>query len=113
MVCVAWRKFGGIKTNKMEKFKGTPGPWLISKETRGSLIYNYETGVLVADCDQRGTIGFNTAMPTANDANAKLIAAAPDLLDALQEIQKMCDRDFANQNMIWHKANQAMQKALK
>ena len=39
------------------------------------------------------------------------IAAAPDLLEALEEIKKMCDGNSTHENAIWHKANNAIKKA--
>ncbi|HCL4435751.1 TPA: hypothetical protein N2F56_003521 [Salmonella enterica] len=60
----------------MSKFKGTPGPW-----------YGKDVGICRQD-DARLQLGFVT---TSNEnrrdecaANAHLIAAAPELLEALQ-----------------------------
>jgi len=56
----------------MSKFKGTPGPWLLSKYEDG--------GVQVADIfDSNGEC--KTACLNIDDA--RLIAAAPELLEAL------------------------------
>lgn len=69
----------------MKEFKGMPGPWVASKADRS-------IGPVSRDDDQ----SYGMILPVAwvefdgNDAyqqaNAKLIAAAPDLLEALQEM---------------------------
>lgn len=69
----------------MKEFKGTPGPWVASKTDRS-------IGPVSRDDDQ----SYGMILPVAwvefdgNDAyqqaNANLIAAAPDLLEALQEM---------------------------
>lgn len=73
----------------MEKFKGTPGPWRVS-EKRGDLIdIRYNDSVV-------GAISLNLAHVIARqswlkeaEANAKLIAAAPELLEALQRCESV------------------------
>lgn len=73
----------------MEKFKGTPGPWRVS-EKRGDLIdIRYNDSVV-------GAISLNLAHVVAlqswlkeAEANAKLIAAAPELLEALQRCESV------------------------
>lgn len=67
--------------------KHTPGPWLI--EVNGFIIA--PDGFSVADCDRGRDV--NEA-----DANARLIAAAPDMLMALKNIRKYieyCDHEPA------------------
>lgn len=70
----------------MKEFKGTPGPWRVS-EKRGDLIdiRHNSNGI--------GAISLNLAHVVARqswlkeaEANAKLIAAAPELLAALRDI---------------------------
>lgn len=59
----------------MDKF--TPGPWIIgTPPPNGELTIGNQAGMMVAVA----TTGFSC--PTA--ANASLIAAAPDLLEALE-----------------------------
>jgi len=69
----------------MKEFKGMPGPWVASKTDRS-------IGPISRDDDQ----SYGMILPVAwvefdgNDefqkANANLIAAAPDLLEALQDM---------------------------
>lgn len=51
----------------------TPGPWSFRKNYNGSLDFFAEDGARVIMCNAR---------LLNQDANARLIAAAPDLLDA-------------------------------
>lgn len=70
----------------MTQFKGTPGPWRVS-EKRGDLIdIRHEN-------NEPGAMSLNLAQVVARqswlkeaEANARLIAAAPELLEALQLI---------------------------
>lgn len=70
----------------MAQFKGTPGPWRVS-EKRGDLIdIRHEN-------NEPGAMSLNLAQVVARqswlkeaEANARLIAAAPELLEALQII---------------------------
>ena len=71
----------------MAQFKGTPGPWRVS-EKRGDLIdIRHEN-------NEPGAMSLNLAQVVARqswlkeaEANARLIAAAPELLEALQDLQ--------------------------
>lgn len=70
----------------MKEFKGTKGPWRVS-EKRGDMI-----DIRHGD-NSIGAMSLNLARVTARqcwaseaEANAKLIAASPDLLEALQEV---------------------------
>lgn len=75
----------------MEKFKGTPGPWRVG-ERRGDLIdiRHNNKGI--------GAISLNLARVVARqswlkeaEANASLIAAAPELLEALINLVDVVD----------------------
>lgn len=66
----------------MSKFKGTPGPWRVARQngspTTGEwMIAGAKPGYLAEVRDCGG--GFSAA-------NARLIAAAPDLLEALSDL---------------------------
>ena len=63
----------------MEK-KHTPGPWSADECRSGFAVYAYKSGEAVVQTeDDEGRYG-----TIANEANARLIAAAPELLDALR-----------------------------
>ena len=62
--------------------KHTPGPWAVEDSIDGPIVYSEKTEVIISDCK-------NFAVPSGSiheqcSANARLIAAAPDLLDALE-----------------------------
>lgn len=70
----------------MTQFKGTPGPWRVS-EKHGDLIdIRHEN-------NEPGAMSLNLAQVVARqswlkeaEANARLIAAAPELLEALRDM---------------------------
>ena len=67
--------------------KHTPGPWRVVKHDK-----------LVVVDDERMTIMCNFPYSLSveqNMADARLIAAAPELLEALQSIAECCDEDHA------------------
>jgi len=64
----------------------TPGPWIVRHTTGFPLMIatapdDYGFGVPVADCSKRN-------LPAEAQANARLIAAAPDLLAACERMSK-------------------------
>lgn len=80
----------------MKEFKGTPGPWRFDEQTTlsgGPVFY------IAQDDNAKYTPNYSDVSQTCSGelkhiqrANAQLIAAAPDLLEALQAIQaKMSD----------------------
>src|SRR5699024_4221781 len=75
----------------MTEFKGTPGPWF------PALLYGYMTGVRAQNPETGRWVAHawcQTSTPASheahakqvaqNEANARLIAAAPELLEALE-----------------------------
>ena len=76
--------------NEKQKFKGTPGPWDAHCMHGDARIGSNGEAIAVAPrhADQKNW---------PKSANARLIAAAPDLLEALQAIAKDAptDADFA------------------
>lgn len=102
----------------MKEFKGMPGPWVASKIDRS-------IGPISRDDDQ----SYGMILPVAwvefdgNDAyqqaNANLIAAAPDLLEALQLAfsdmtggMKSCGHNGFTCTCSYEKAKAAISKAL-
>jgi len=80
-----------------EELKHTPGPWSIRQESVWSVGTDHEMSALVYGCTDE-----------EEEANAHLIAAAPDLLEALKEL-----RDWYRENVGLPacKANAAIAKA--
>lgn len=62
----------------------TPGPWVVVQHPDGWTIQNRATGAGACVASQYGD---------SNEANARLIAAAPDLLAALKDAVNWLD-DF-------------------
>lgn len=60
----------------MTQFKGTPGPWVVGGNEGNKLSVNADP-YFVALVDEGDS----------QEANARLIAAAPELLEALQDLQ--------------------------
>jgi len=99
----------------MSSFKGTPGPWLIDANDVGSRWnVDAENGESVALSHQVS----NDKEWMKRDANTRLIAAAPELLEALQwamaRIGSYTQRTRSNQDYCDQvdKANAAIAKAL-
>jgi hypothetical protein len=90
--------------------KITQGNWEVSKNK--TTVFNNVSddpcrNFVIADCKQ---IGINAEQ---QEANAKLIAASKDLLEALQEMVKQTAlRGYAG-STDYIKANEAINKALK
>lgn len=74
----------------MKEFKGTPGPWRFDEQetlSGGPVFY------IAQDDNAKYTPNYSDVSQTCSgelkhiqEANAQLIAAAPDLLEALQEM---------------------------
>lgn len=87
----------------MEK-KHTPGPWSAEECRSGFAVYAYKSGdAVVRTEDDEGRYG-----TIANEANARLIAAAPELLEALIGVVKVADRATKE----FDKARAAISKAI-
>lgn len=70
----------------MPEFKGTPGPWEIERYSDG-LIQIVGDLKVVSDDEENVTTVVEEISATNEEANARLIAAAPELLDALQSLK--------------------------
>jgi len=73
--------------------KHTPGPWKIDTSYATMLVIGSEGGVSVAEVDcAMSTMDFETRIDPIDEeqANASLIAAAPELLAALIDLEDAC-----------------------
>lgn len=75
--------------------KHTPGPWrVIEEDGDGKCQHTDKCKTWVLDSEERGNMALMQAWYSGNDpdvfeevrANARLIAAAPDLLDVLEKV---------------------------
>lgn len=81
--------------------KHTPGPWKINE----GQTYRTTHGALNFTIQQDDGSGFSTVIcetfSTNNSANAKLIAAAPEILAALNNILHVCGTvNFSSHNQM-------------
>jgi hypothetical protein len=102
--------------------KHTPGPWVIDREVRPEYVCSIhhvpEDGEGRKYLFVRGKLGHWPGDPIENMANARLIAAAPDMLEALKECAEYIETD-AHPNfyreetvdLIYSKALEAIAKA--
>jgi hypothetical protein len=89
----------------MKELKHTKGEWTASNVDEGEQMWSIRTDEKQPDSDNT-ICGIWDNSPTA-EANAKLIAAAPDLLEALIEVVRISDR----KHDAWDKAKAAIKKA--
>ncbi|WP_444859219.1 hypothetical protein [Serratia sp. (in: enterobacteria)] len=111
---LVWRGYWIDGENVMSGFKGTPGPWELMKD-------DDELKVIQAGSLEKG-FGWksycNVCENVSGDANAKLIAAAPELLEALQETVKdlvayqVKARNAARINNRWEGVSEAVQASI-
>lgn len=93
----------------------TPGPWFVSE--RGFSRRNPAPTVYAVDTDLRYIAYCNDFLnfgePTDNLANARLIAAAPELLAALEQaVTSMQDSGYPNTHVVVRSARAAIAKAI-
>lgn len=79
----------------MAKTEHTPGPWRAGLDVPGNMTdIKAMANVLVARVSRFTDIfrpAYQPSPQTESEANARLIAAAPDLLEALQTLTELCD----------------------
>lgn len=68
----------------MDSFKGTPGPWQVAGPCCDAVGTDFDNSWYKAICQRPERTGGK--LTDEYNANMMLIAAAPDLLEALQEI---------------------------
>jgi hypothetical protein len=86
--------------------KHTPGPWKMGFNFTNEQAIIGKDGVVVADASWLGGSGCELSID--NPADAKLIAAAPDLLEFAKE---WLDRQGTDENYMVMKARAAIAKA--
>lgn len=88
--------------------KWTQGPWL-----SGYSDTHYPNKAVWADGGMAGAsqVCVMTDDFSARDANAHLIAAAPDLYEALQAMVDYCNAECGSKIYPGHQANKALAKA--
>lgn len=88
--------------------KHTPGPWSYGKHSRDI----YAHGISICRVHPGMLTSFHTPHIETQEANAKLIAAAPDLLEACQAIHELSSVvPVKFQKMIWDIVNPVIKKA--
>lgn len=84
----------------MSNTQHTPGPWIADLETYPIMVSSQsETWPLVDELgNKEGRTGVFIANTGDNKANARLIAAAPELLEALEQLMRWQVKNVD----VWH-----------
>ena len=85
--------------------KHTPGPWRVVEDRVPASLEVYSGKTAIAECWRR-------AETETELANARLIAAAPELLDALQYLANVCPAINAQGEEAHQRASAAVAKAV-
>lgn len=93
------------------KPKHTPGPWFID-ETWQTAVQSKDKHIAMVNFHKDDTA--RSVFGLEHMANAKLIAAAPELLEALQSILDIGKRDMSNPkyDAYFSTAKEAIKKAI-
>ena len=81
--------------------KHTPGPWKLRRQAVGGFGFYIETVDQSHDNTYIGDVGGGLQTQPEIEANAKIIAAAPDMLKALIEIEGEVFDDDANVKILF------------
>lgn len=88
-------------TNASTAVSHTPGPWsVMAEEVLGA--YGIATVVPATGSGVVCRVPGNDKTPDERDANARLIAAAPELLEALKQIKDDYEELARNHAGAWH-----------
>lgn len=104
--------------NTKEAAKHTPGPWMVQMR-RGSLGTRGHIAVLGPDFGSgHGDVVRTMGTTEREEANARLIAAAPELLAAVKEARTLLEMNNARRDMmtdreraLWNTIRAAVAKA--
>jgi hypothetical protein len=94
------------KENKMTSH--TPGPWIVFDNGADHQIFNADQNVWIADAKKYDESNPDEVAEAI--ANARLIAAAPDLLAALKMLLESSDRDPKGEEDAYQAAETAIAK---
>ena len=67
------------------KAKWTPGPWVVCSASHGTVDVMAETGPGICRMYTEPAINYETPTLLEAEANARLVAAAPQMVEALQQ----------------------------
>lgn len=99
----------------MSEFKGTPGPWVLDAEHFGNINHiSHEYHFIEAGCgfiNNATGKGFSISGCIFTE-DARLITAAPDLLEALQNMVEAYQHEASIDNPALLEARMAIDKAL-
>jgi hypothetical protein len=89
---------------------GTPGPWTVEEQDDSAGLdvegNGYKWAILA-----NGGLHFQNPAYANSEANARLIAAAPDLLAALQQLMEWEGGDWANGDAGYYPEDDTQQRA--
>ncbi len=96
-----WAKTPKKRKAKMSEIKNTPGPWIPQQVvTKHYGTPDHGWGIIAVE-PMRGRI--DSSITGMTKADAHLIAAAPDLYEALKGALALLETDGSRHN-IWHRA---------
>lgn len=82
--------------NNMKEFKGTKGKWVLWNDGYAFDVVKESDAIMTIACVYDGKEAENDIDVVVAKANAQLIAAAPELLKALQESNELIEWLFDN-----------------